>query len=156
MGALTHVSSVGVHINGGTPETRGISAEAHLSKGPGRLTNHHRKPGSLGGKKINGNISRVPRREHEAWHRLFDNLEAPVILEKLKGFLVTFSAVATEGELLTPGRVSKQRLAWEILFRDMIIDEILVVINSVWIDPDYELILIPNGTLRCVWRKKGK
>lgn len=123
-----------------------------MSNGPGRLTDHHRKPSSIGGHKRNGNISRVTRREHAAWHKLFENYPAPVILEALKKFLVLFSIEATDGELLSPGCISKQRLAWEILFRDKHINEIIGVINTVWLDPDYEFIQMPNGTMRCARR----
>jgi hypothetical protein len=35
---------------------------------------HHRKPRSRGGTDYIENISRVPRKKHVAWHRLFTNM----------------------------------------------------------------------------------
>ena len=127
-----------------------------MSNGPGRKTKHHRRPKSLGGKRTKENTSIVPRREHAAWHKLFDNYSAQFILEKLKVYLVIFSAAATEGELAGTGTVSKQRLAWEILFRDKNVEEILELINSVWLDPDCEFVIISSGALRCTRRLKKK
>jgi hypothetical protein len=34
---------------------------------------HHRKPSSLGGGNESRNITRVNRKQHMAWHRLFQN-----------------------------------------------------------------------------------
>lgn len=127
-----------------------------MSNGPGRKTKHHRKPKSLGGRRTKENTSIVPRREHAAWHKLFDNYSAQFILEKLKVYLVIFSAVATEGELSGAGMISKQRLAWEILFRDKNIEEVLELINRVWLDPDFEFIITSSCALWCVRRLKKK
>jgi hypothetical protein len=43
------------------------------------MTEHHRKPTSIGGEDIEQNISVIPKHMHEHWHGLFSNLEAPTI-----------------------------------------------------------------------------
>lgn len=47
----------------------------------GKLTRHHRRPQSLGGKHEGENISFVPDRLHAAWHLLFANNSAQRIAE---------------------------------------------------------------------------
>jgi len=44
---------------------------------------HHRKPRSLGGQTIPENISSVDIKKHQAWHTLFNNMEAPLICKML-------------------------------------------------------------------------
>ena len=46
---------------------------------------HHRLPKSLGGKRNSENISRVKRKQHEAWHILFGNMTAFQIAEVING-----------------------------------------------------------------------
>jgi len=46
-----------------------------------KRTKHHRKCRSNGGDSQPSNIVYVPKRHHEAWHRLFQNLEAHAIAE---------------------------------------------------------------------------
>lgn len=36
-----------------------------------KLTRHHRKPKSQGGRATRENISRIPEKKHRAWHILF-------------------------------------------------------------------------------------
>ena len=117
-----------------------------MSKGPGKGTEHHRKPSSIGGTRSHGNISKVPRYKHEAWHGLFSNLSAPDILEEFKKFYKIFSGDASDEKC-------KQQRAWEILFSKMSLEEILLVINTTWLDLDYYFVLKPDGTIRCVHRK---
>ncbi len=45
----------------------------------GRLTTHHRKPRSIGGKSEPRNVVRIPERKHAAWHVLFANRTAEEI-----------------------------------------------------------------------------
>ena len=44
-------------------------------------TRHHRLPQSKGGTDLPTNISMVPRKQHEAWHTLFENKSAEQIIE---------------------------------------------------------------------------
>ena len=62
-------------------------------------SNHHRRPESLGGKRIPENISLVPNHKHRAWHALFKNHPPEVIAQ---------------------------------------------IINKVWLDPDFEFIVVPR------------
>lgn len=93
-----------------------------MSLGPGKKTEHHRKPQSLGGKRTKRNISIVPHIQHKAWHRLFDNLPAELIPRALTKAL-------------------EVQAAWKILFGDKPIEEVIEIINKDWIDPDFQLTL---------------
>jgi hypothetical protein len=46
-----------------------------------RLSDHHRKPKSVGGKTTARNISRIPINRHQSWHTLFDNKHPDEIAE---------------------------------------------------------------------------
>lgn len=47
------------------------------------MTDHHRKPRFLGGSDESSNISRVRRKEHEAYHLLFNHMTPEKIAELL-------------------------------------------------------------------------
>jgi len=47
----------------------------------GKLTKHHRRPSSKGGKGNDENISYVPDKLHQAWHLLFANYSPAKIAE---------------------------------------------------------------------------
>ena len=70
------------------------------SKPPQGKNRHHRKPKSRGGGNHGRNISVVPVNQHQAWHTMFNNMQA-----------------------------------WEIADK----------INRVWLDPEYELVLVRRG-----------
>lgn len=93
-----------------------------MSLGPGRKTEHHRKLRSLGGKRTKRNISIVPHGEHKAWHRLFDNLPPELIPRAL-------------------AKILEMHAAWHTLFGNKPIEEVIEIINKVWIDPDFQLTL---------------
>lgn len=110
-----------------------------MSRGPGKNTKHHRKPKSLGGK----DVVVVKRREHEAWHCLFANLSAPEILLRFLYFYRLFAAGAIFAEPeVTPWCTYEQLKAWIILFGNMEIEDMIVVINTTWIDLDFELFVV--------------
>ena len=69
-----------------------------MSNGPGKMTDHHRKPSSIGGKRAENNMSRVSRRKHRAWHLLFSNLPAPDILERFKKLLEIYNVNTPDEE----------------------------------------------------------
>ena len=46
-------------------------------------TRHHRLPKSKGGTDLPTNISMMPRKQHEAWHTLFENKSVEQIVELL-------------------------------------------------------------------------
>ena len=72
-------------------------------RSPPRGTNrHHRLPKSRGGRDSGQNISVVPVNQHQAWHTMFNNMQA-----------------------------------WEIADK----------INRVWLDPEYELVLVRRGEM---------
>lgn len=133
-----------------------------MTKGPGRLTCHHRKPTSIGGAKHDPrNKSTVCRRDHSAWHTLYWNLAAPNILEEHKFYLKTFGAVDGDDESIygSSSIMVKKLRAWKLLFTNpdgsmMTNDEMFAVVNLTWLDPDYEFIVEPNGKPKCVWRNR--
>jgi hypothetical protein len=119
------------------------------------MTDHHRKPESLGGGNDKRNISSVPRYQHQAWHTLFDSLSPLQILERLEYYWFVFGAQKTRAQsrmvrdwILAIKSRSKKKEAWETLFRGASLDEVIVRINRVWIDPDCELILSFRKTPR--------
>lgn len=63
------------------------------------MTDHHRRPESLGGKFTPENISRVPAGKHRAWHTLFKSHTPQVIAD---------------------------------------------IINKIWLDPDWEFVVVPR------------
>ncbi len=120
------------------------------NNGPYKTTKHHRKPESLGGDCSPRNISSVPRYQHEAWHLLFDSLPAEQMFVKFLFFLDIFGVNTMMPEFQTrhakawvrtkKSRIKKQQ-AWIYLFGDLDVEEIVKIINTVWIDPDYKFII---------------
>ncbi len=51
--------------------------------GRNNFDKHHRLPRSIGGKNNPRNISYIPRDLHEAWHRLFKNMTAQQIAQRI-------------------------------------------------------------------------
>lgn len=47
-----------------------------------KLTTHHRRPRSRGGKNNEENLVRVNAKQHDSWHRLFSNLN-PFYIAKI-------------------------------------------------------------------------
>lgn len=122
-----------------------------------KVEEHHRKPSSIGGTNQPGNLSAVLGSRHRDWHTLFGNLDAPLIFEKLKedilkfGFsfsldldfcIVKISVEPKNGNFSK--NQSKRKKAWERLFKDMYLAEIIREINDIWLDPDYILVLKGN------------
>lgn len=60
------------------------------------MTMHHRRPVKLNGKTEPRNLSRVPKKKHEAWHMLFNHMNPYAIAH---------------------------------------------LINTVWLDPDFEFVV---------------
>lgn len=96
----------------------------------------------------------MPRRDHAAWHKLFENFPGPQILVKFKEFHAIFSSDPTDEELCVHGVVTNQRQAWKILFRDMTLEQMLETINNTWLDPAYKFVIRQGGTFFCVWRRR--
>jgi len=44
-------------------------------------------------------------------------------------------------------RIRKQK-AWNILFSDMTLEKIVQDMNRIWLDPDYELVIVPDRVRR--------
>ena len=53
------------------------------SKSPQGKNRHHRKPKSRGGGNNERNISVVPIIQHQAWHTMFNNMQAQQIVDKI-------------------------------------------------------------------------
>ncbi len=104
---------------------------------------HHRKPRSLGGDDSDRNMSHPPPDKHRAWHTLFDNLPAKDVLNLFQAYLGLFSGSEDEW----PGSQRfwvKKKCAWEKLFWGLSLHEIVRQINTVWLDPDYQFVVVPR------------
>ena len=103
----------------------------------------------MGGGDNDKNKSLVERYKHEAWHVLFDNFPALQMFQKFKDFYEVFGfngesefqkRRAREWVRTKKSRMKKQQ-AWRDLFGSMGLAEIVQIINDVWIDPDYEIVI---------------
>lgn len=138
----------------------------------GSYTIHHRKPKSLGGDDGAHNLVKVPRSHHKAWHALFDNYRPDQILQKIQEYWILYSNDHThevrqiassvlsslidlyskklsieeveimKEKLLYHRRWMKRSKAWYLLFGNKDIKEVILIINTKWLDPDYELCLV--------------
>lgn len=68
------------------------------------MTEHHRLPESLGGKRTPENISTVEAKKHQAWHILFRNLPAEAIVA-----IINKKWIDPQWELVLRKRRPKQR-----------------------------------------------
>ena len=92
----------------------------------------------------------INRLDHDAWHMLYKELAAPDILIQLRIDLEVYGIAPIPSQLVrsllekyannTTEKI-KRTHAWNKLFREMNLREILDVINRLWLDPDYEAIL---------------
>ena len=124
---------------------------------PKAVTEHHRKPKSIGGAPYDPrNISMVTHAKHEAWHVLFLDLPATDIMERFRDDYDAFGSFSskTKQEVMiyeewirgNPRNLTRQK-AWGTLFKNKSLEEIVRQINTVWLDPDYILTI---GTVRAV------
>ena len=122
-----------------------------------KITEHHRRPKSRGGKRVKGNISRVTRAQHEAWHTLFDNYKVSRMCHEFRFFYDLFgedSQKNARDQMPHDQRINnwirgtnkrhvESRLrkwhAWMTLFGGKSLEKIIREINEVWIDPTFRL-----------------
>lgn len=111
---------------------------------------HHRRPRSLGGITIPGNISYVISSNHDNQHTLFGNMNASQIADQINkfpykpdGFMVVCKFINGTEVKLTGENNSKSKskihYSWNSLFKDLEFIEIIKYINNVWLDPSYHL-----------------
>lgn len=119
------------------------------------VTKHHRKPLSIGGKDVPSNISYVPRYQHEAWHVLFDNYDVMKTLCVFQQYYEVFGPerspfqVRRDREWVRKSRYwTNKKQAWGTLFRGKSLQEIVHQINQTWIDPMYELVIVPYNKMK--------
>lgn len=117
---------------------------------PNSFSKHHRKLESHGGKNYKRNISNVLLFKHRAWHVLYKDLEAPDIIASFAEDYEVFGTDFIKSPLLkrlhegyanNTAEKIKRREAWYILFIDKTLEEIIEEINTVWLDPDYEILI---------------
>ena len=98
---------------------------------PYKMTPHHRRPKSRGGRTTKENIVWVFLWQHTAWHRLFDNFNVPTMFERFKYFYNTFSGnelhLELQGTLPSYRHSSliRKKAAWVGLFDSMTLEEIV-------------------------------
>lgn len=148
---MLELEVVSKHQPGGVTKTkRNRRFKRRRTNDPHDETEHHRRPRSQGGRDDESNISRVVRYEHEAWHLLFDSLPATKMFERFiefydicgwnNGNSAARQKRATEWVRSKKSRM-RQQAAWHDLFGKMKLEQIVSVINRVWIDPAYEIVL---------------
>ena len=133
------------------PSATGIKKKITASGAvhPKALTPHHRKPTSIQGDRCDPrNISMVPHAKHEAWHVLFLNLPAEEIIERFRDDYDAFGSFVskTKPQVMiyqdwirsNPCNITRKH-AWDTLFKNKSLEEIVRHINTVWLDPDYML-----------------
>ena len=89
---------------------------------------------------------------------LFDNLPAVGVLGLLQEYSEVFynggkseSQIRRDREWIGARQIRKSRKrAWDCLFRNLSLDEIVNQINEIWLDPDYELVVIIQPSHRVV------
>ena len=124
----------------------------------GGITEHHRRPRSKGGNKKwpPDNITLLPRRQHELWHKLFLTWPANVVAAEATRYLppgFIFVAVPlgrrqfrTEPEWHRRWRESRpaQTEAWDELFlpKKRTPHQIAVIISRYYLDPEFTLMLV--------------
>lgn len=128
-----------------TDENLGVITDDPL--GPSK---HHRKLSSHGGGNRKENISNVPLFKHRAWHSLYRELEAPDIILLFKedyeihGIDTVKSPLMKklhEGWANNTDEKIKRNKAWYALFENKTLEEIVEEINTIWLDPDYEILI---------------
>jgi hypothetical protein len=101
----------------------------------------------------------VLRFKHEAWHILFDSFPVSKVLERFEWFYEIFGTdtMKSRAEIERNNKWiesfesrKRKKRAWDALFFEMTIEQIMREINSVWIDPDYELVLTTRQISRIV------
>jgi hypothetical protein len=128
----------------------GLTTKKSCPDDPYGLTKHHRKPQHLKGTDAPRNISYPPRYKHAAWHALYEDLPAADIISlflidyELMGMDVKKSQLTAElhgKHINRDGPRIKRRDNWRILFDNRMIEEIVREVNTMWLDPDFELVI---------------
>jgi len=122
-------------------------------------TIHHRKPREQGGKNTPENLSDVLRSDHNAWHTLYAALPASSIIKMFTTDCKVYGNWNQHDDLIlellqkyanSTKALIKRRQAWFLLFDEKSLEVITHEINTIWLDPDYQ---IQIGLLRVkmVW-----
>ncbi len=125
---------------------------------------HHRKPKNIKGSDSARNRSYVLRSKHDAWHILYGALPATEIIslfeadQEIYGDWIPKSNIQrriNESWANSSKEKIKRRKAWYYLFEAKSLEEVVREINTVWIDPDYQ-IAIGIERIKKVWLKSSK
>lgn len=126
------------------------SKQVHSPDDPNGITRHHRKPTSIGGKNYKRNISYVPLFKHRAWHDLYQDKEAQEIITTFTTDYEIHGIDVIKSDLLkelhekyanNTAEKIKRNKAWYTLFEGKSLERIVDEINTVWIDPDWEILI---------------
>lgn len=117
---------------------------------PNSLTIHHRKPTSIGGGEEPRNKSEIVLFKHQAWHILYQNRPAELIIPRFQTDYEIFGTDYHKSEFFTEycqrvansnhKRIRRQE-AWHILYGGMTLSEMIEETNTIYLDPDYEVYL---------------
>lgn len=125
---------------------------------------HHRKPKDIEVDDSPRNKSYVLRSKHDAWHILYGTLTAKEIIarfdadQEIYGNWIPKSEIQrkiNEAWANSSERKIKRRKAWYYLFDGKSLEEIVDEINTVWLDPDYQIV-IGIERIKKVWIVESK
>lgn len=119
-----------------------------INDDPSNPSKHHRKLASHGGGDHKENISSVPLFKHRAWHVLYKALEVPDIILLFKEDYEVRGTDSIKSPLMkklhegwannTDEKIKRTK-AWNTLFENKTLEEIVEEINTIWLDTDYEI-----------------
>lgn len=135
---------------------------------------HHRQPIARGGNGKPDNLSQIPRKSHEAWHTVFNDMCVPGIVILLNEWFINIPdyrvvfqlrdestdvqnpcgtsicssvCIQIKGKDIGKGAPHKQKSAWHTLFRGRDPTSVLGEINEIYIDQRYTLVLEPETSV---------
>lgn len=120
---------------------------------------HHRKPKNVELDDSPRNKSSVLRSKHDAWHILYEALPAHEIISRFEADQEIYGNWIPKSEIQRKineawangnEKKIKRRKAWYYLFEGKSLEEIVDEINSIWLDPDYQIMIGIERTKK-VW-----
>lgn len=117
---------------------------------PNTRSRHHRKLDSYGGNGSPGNISHVPWVRHCAWHTLYQHMVPEQIMTQFSEDYEVYGIDHVKSDLMrrlhegwannTDEKIKRTK-AWYTLFEGMTLEETVREINTIWLDPAYEIMI---------------
>lgn len=115
-----------------------------------KLTKHHRKLKSDNGSNGKENLSWVPLYKHRAWHALYDDMPPAGIVKQFAEDYELYGTDYVKSDLMkmlherwanSNAAKIKRTKAWNTLFAGKTLEEIVEEINTIWLDPAYQILI---------------